>query len=178
MPVEAVTEIIRFIGEDPEREGLLETPKRVLKAFQEMTSGYRQDPKEILSKSFDVGSDEMVVLKGIRFNSLCEHHLLPFIGTAAVGYLPKKRVVGISKLARLVECYAKRLQIQERMTQQIANALMKHLDALGAGVVIKAHHSCIGCRGVRQPDTEMITSSMLGAMRDNEAARSELLSFL
>ena len=175
---DAVRRLIRVTGEDPDRDGLLETPRRVVAALRDMTSGYRDDPAQILSTTFQVSHDELVVLRGIRFSSLCEHHLLPFMGTAAVGYLPGGRVIGLSKLARLVHCFARRLQVQERMTEQIASALMEHADALGAGVVVRGHHCCMGCRGVRQPDSEMVTSCMLGVMRDRPAARAELLAMM
>jgi GTP cyclohydrolase I len=171
---EAVTTLLRFIGEEPERDGLRDTPSRVVKAWREMTSGYAEDPAEILSRTFDESSDEMVILRGISFYSTCEHHLLPFYGEAVVGYLPGK-VVGISKLARLVECFAKRLQVQERMTRQIADAVEKHLEARGVGVVLRAHHLCMGCRGVRQEETEMVTSSMLGTLRTDATSRAEFL---
>ena len=150
-PVEiddAIVTLLRWIGEDPDRDGLRETPTRVAKAWREMTSGYAEDPAEIRSRTFEESSDEMIVLRGIGFHSTCEHHLLPFYGEAAVGYLPGK-VVGISKLARLVDCFGRRLQIQERMTRQIAEAIEEHLDARGVGVIIRAHHLCMGCRGVR-----------------------------
>lgn len=171
----AIRDLLVGLGEDPDREGLTETPSRVVRAFREMTSGYSQDPAEILSTVFEVPHDEMVILRGIRFVSLCEHHLLPFIGTASVGYIPRGRVVGLSKLARLVECFARRLQVQERMTDQIAQALMTHLNPLGVGVIVQAQHSCMGCRGVKQPDAEMVTSSMVGAMRGEGGARGEFL---
>jgi GTP cyclohydrolase I len=171
---QAVTTILRFIGEEPERDGLLDTPARVVKAWREMTAGYREDPAEILSRTFEESSDELVILRGISFHSVCEHHLLPFIGTASVGYLPGK-VVGISKLARLVHCFARRLQIQERLTRQIADAVAAHLDARGVGVIVKAHHLCMGCRGVRQQETEMVTSAMLGTLRSDATSRSEFL---
>ena len=169
---EAVGTILRFIGEDTTRDGLIDTPSRVVRAWREMTAGYSEDPAEILARTFDESSDEMIVLRGITFHSLCEHHLLPFYGTASVGYLPG-RVVGISKLARLVHCFARRLQIQERMTRQIAEAIEQHLDARGTGVVIRAHHLCMGCRGVRQEETEMVTSSMLGTLRSDATSRAE-----
>lgn len=175
-PTDAVRRLLQFIGEDPEREGLLDTPKRVVKAYAEMTAGYSEDPAAILSTTFDDRCDEMVMLRGIDFVSLCEHHLLPFTGTAVVGYVPGDRVVGLSKLARLVECYARRLQVQERLTNQIAYALLDHLDARGVGVVIRAHHSCMGNRGVRKPGAEMVTSAMLGVLRDDTAARAEFLA--
>lgn len=171
---EAVATLLRFIGEEPERDGLRDTPARVVKAWREMTAGYAEDPAEILSRTFDESSDELVILRGISFYSTCEHHLLPFYGQAVVGYLPGK-VVGISKLARLVECFAKRLQVQERMTRQIADAVEKHLEARGVGVVLRAHHLCMGCRGVRQEETEMVTSAMLGTLRTDATSRAEFL---
>jgi GTP cyclohydrolase I len=171
---EAVATLLRFIGEEPERDGLRDTPARVVKAWREMTAGYAEDPEEILARTFDESSDELVILRGISFYSTCEHHLLPFYGQAVVGYLPGK-VVGISKLARLVECFAKRLQVQERMTRQIAEAVETHLEARGVGVVLRAHHLCMGCRGVRQEETEMVTSSMLGTLRTDATSRAEFL---
>lgn len=171
---DAVVTLLRWIGEDPSRDGLRDTPARVAKAWREMTSGYDDDPAEILARTFDESSDELIVLRNIAFHSTCEHHLLPFHGTATVGYLPGK-VVGISKLARLVECFARRLQIQERMTRQVAEAIEEHLGARGVGVIVRAHHLCMGCRGVRQPDTEMVTSAMLGTLRSDAKSRSEFL---
>ena len=171
---EAVATLLRFMGEEPERDGLRDTPARVVKAWREMTAGYAEDPAEILSRTFDESSDELVILRGISFYSTCEHHLLPFYGQAVVGYLPGK-VVGISKLARLVECFAKRLQVQERMTRQIAEAVEAHLEARGVGVVLRAHHLCMGCRGVRQEETEMVTSAMLGTLRTDATSRAEFL---
>jgi GTP cyclohydrolase I len=171
---EAVSTLLRFIGEDIDRDGLRDTPARVVKTWREMTSGYAEDPAEILSRTFEESSDEMIILRGISFYSTCEHHLLPFYGEAVVGYLPGK-VVGISKLARLVECFAKRLQIQERMTRQIAESIEKYLEARGVAVVLRAHHLCMGCRGVRQEETEMVTSSMLGTLRTDATSRSEFL---
>ncbi|HMA29877.1 MAG TPA: GTP cyclohydrolase I FolE [Thermoanaerobaculia bacterium] len=171
---DAVVALLRMIGEDPSRDGLLETPRRVVQALREMTGGYGEDPSEILSKTFEESSDELIVLRGIEFHSTCEHHLLPFYGTASVGYLPGK-VVGISKLARLVHCFARRLQIQERLTRQIADAVSEHLEARGTAVVVKAHHLCMGCRGVKLPGTEMITSAMLGTLREDAVTRGEFL---
>ena len=168
----AVETLLRVIGEDPHRDGLRDTPERVVKALLEMTSGYGESPAEILSTTFDERSDELIVLRGIDFYSTCEHHMLPFHGTAHVGYLPGK-VVGISKLARLVHCFARRLQIQERMTQQIAEAVETHLEARGTGVVVAAHHLCMGCRGVKSPASQLITSSMLGSLRSDPNTRSE-----
>lgn len=171
---EAVTALLRLVGEDPQRDGLLDTPRRVVKAFLEMTAGYDESPADILSRTFAEHSDELIVLRGIDFHSMCEHHLLPFQGVAHVGYLPGK-VVGISKLARLVHCFARRLQIQERMTQQIASAVETHLEARGVGVIVTAHHLCMGCRGVRLPNTELVTSAMLGTLRNSAETRSEFL---
>lgn len=174
----AVKALLRLIGEDPDREGLVDTPSRVVKALQEMTDGYGMDAAEILSRTFEDTCDEMVVVRGIEFTSLCEHHLLPFVGTAAVGYVPGDRIVGLSKLARLVDCYAHRLQVQERMTGQIADAINLHLHPQGVGVIVRARHSCMGCRGVRKPDAEMVTSSMLGVLRNKPAARAEFMAMV
>lgn len=171
---EAVGRLLRLIGEDPYRDGLRDTPRRVVKALREMTAGYEEAPADILSTTFAEHSDELIILRGIDFHSICEHHLLPFHGVAHVGYLPGK-VVGISKLARLVHCFARRLQIQERMTQQIAHAVETSLDARGVGVIVTAHHLCMGCRGVRLPATELVTSAMLGTLRNTPETRSEFL---
>jgi GTP cyclohydrolase I len=171
---DAVVTLLRSIGEDPARDGLLETPRRVVQALREMTGGYAEEPSDILSKTFEESSDELIVLRGIEFSSICEHHLLPFHGTVSVGYLPGD-VVGISKLARLVHCLARRLQIQERLTRQVADAVSEHLHARGAAVVVRAHHLCMGCRGVRLPGTELITSAMLGVLRDDAVTRAEFL---
>jgi GTP cyclohydrolase I len=171
---EAVETLLRLIGEDPDRDGLRDTPARVVKALREMTAGYGQSPADILATTFEEHSDELIILRGIDFYSTCEHHLLPFHGVAHVGYLPGK-VVGISKLARLVHCFARRLQIQERMTQQIARAVETHLEASGVGVVIAAHHLCMGCRGVKLPTSQLITSAMLGSLRSDAGTRSEFL---
>lgn len=175
---DAVTRLLEMIGEDPTRDGLRDTPKRVVKALREMTAGYGEDAAAILARSFDVHYDEMVVLRDIRFHSMCEHHMLPFDGYAHVGYIPREGgpVVGISKLARLVECFARRLQIQERLTQQIAGALMRHLEPLGVAVVIQARHACMGCRGVRNESALMETSSMHGKLREDAAARAEFFA--
>jgi len=175
----AVVTLLEHIGEDPGRNGLKETPRRVIKALLEMTKGYKADVATILGVTFDVTFDEMVVLTDIPFNSLCEHHMLPFTGTATVGYIPGPAggVVGISKLARLVEAHAQRLQIQERMTDDIAKDLNHYLYPKGVGVVIQAHHQCMSCRGVRLPNTTMITSALTGAMKDEPEARAEFLAF-
>lgn len=171
---EAVATLLRMIGEDPERNGLVDTPRRVVRALREVTVGYDEDPAEILSRTFEESSDELIVLRGIEFHSTCEHHLLPFYGVASVGYLPG-RVVGISKLARLVHCFARRLQIQERLTRQVAEAVSEHLLARGTAVVVRAHHLCMGCRGVKLPGTELVTSAMLGSLREDAATREEFL---
>jgi GTP cyclohydrolase I len=177
-PEDSVVRLLQYIGEKPERDGLKDTPSRVLRAYREMTTGYEMDPAAILARCFDVAHDEMVVLRGIRFTSLCEHHLLPFTGEAAVGYIPGEKIVGISKLARVVECFSKRLQVQERMTQQIAEAIQEALNPIGVGVVVRAHHACMGCRGVVQPEAEMLTSCMLGKMRERPEARAELMGLI
>lgn len=174
---ESVASLLRFVGEDPSRDGLVDTPSRVVRAWREMTAGYAEDPAEILGRTFEESCDEMVVLSGISFYSTCEHHMLPFYGHVSVGYLPGK-VVGISKLARLVNCFARRLQIQERLTREIADAIETHLDARGVAVVVRAHHLCMGCRGVRQPETDMITSAMRGVLRSDAVARSEFLRLI
>jgi GTP cyclohydrolase IA len=179
MGEDAVKTVLIMIGEDPTREGLLDTPKRVAKSWKELYAGYKQDPAEILSTVFKDGScDEMVILKDIEFTSMCEHHMLPFIGKAHVAYLPDGQVVGLSKLARLVDCFGKRLQIQEKMTQEIANAVDEHLKPKGVAVVIEAHHQCMSCRGVGKKNTTMITSSMLGAFREKLETRAEFLSLI
>lgn len=170
--------IIQWTGDDPERDGLIETPARMTRAFEEFFGGYTQDPVEILKKTFEEieGYDEMIVLRGIRFESHCEHHMAPIIGHAWVGYVPNGRVVGISKLARVVEVYAKRLQIQEKMTAQIANTINDVLQPQGVGVIIKASHHCMTTRGVHKPGSDLVTSRMLGCFRDNPLTRQEFLS--
>lgn len=170
--------IIRWAGDDPDRPGLLETPARAARAFDEYFSGYQQDPLSILNKTFDEtgGYEEMVVLRGISFESHCEHHLAPIIGQAWVAYVPSGRVVGLSKLARVVDAYAKRLQIQERMTSEIASAVQEVLQPQGVGVVIKAVHHCMSSRGVHKVGAEMVTSCMLGCFRDNALTRQEFLA--
>ena len=172
--------IILWAGDDPARDGLLETPARVARAFEEFFKGYNDDPEAILQKTFEEieGYDEMIVLRGIRFESHCEHHMAPIIGRAWVAYIPKGRVVGISKLARVVDAYAKRLQIQEKMTSQIANIIQQVLQPEGVGVVIKAEHHCMTTRGVHKHGTDMVTSRMLGAFRDNPMTRQEFLAMV
>lgn len=176
----AVRTLIEWAGDDPDREGVKGTPSRVARAFEEYFSGYGTDPVELLQRTFEEtdGYDEMVVLKDIRFESHCEHHLAPIIGKAHVAYLPQKRVVGISKLARLVEVYAKRLQIQEKMTAQIANTLDEVLQPKGVAVVIEAAHQCMTTRGVHKPGVSMVTSRMLGAFRTDPSTRREFLAII
>jgi GTP cyclohydrolase I len=177
---EAVRTLIRWAGDDPLREGLVQTPARVARAYMEFFSGYLSDPMEILATTFSEvdGYDEMVVLKDIRFESYCEHHMVPIIGRAHVAYLPDHRVVGISKLARLVDTYAKRLQIQEKMTVQIADALNTVLQPKGVGVILEAAHQCMSTRGVHKPGTSLVTSRMLGAFREDPSTRREFLAII
>lgn len=177
---EAVRTLIRWTGDDPTREGLIDTPSRVARAYEEFFEGYTVDPEEVLRRTFEEtdGYDEMVVLRDIRLESHCEHHMVPIIGKAHVAYLPGNRVVGISKLARIVEIYAKRLQIQEKLTAQIANTIQEVLHPRGVAVVIEAAHQCMTTRGVRKPGVTMVTSRMLGAFRDNPATRREFMALI
>jgi GTP cyclohydrolase I len=179
-PVElAVRDILLEIGEDPEREGLVRTPERMHRMWLELTCGYRVDPDRLINGAvFDVGYSEMVVIKGIPFYSLCEHHMLPFFGTAAVGYLPRGRVIGLSKIPRVVEMYARRLQVQERMTQQIADFLQERLNPYGVGVVIEAEHLCLAMRGVQKGGATMVTSGVLGTFRTTKETRDEFMAHL
>jgi GTP cyclohydrolase I len=176
----AVHTLLRWAGDDPSREGLLDTPKRVAKAFEDWFSGYDQDPEEYLKRTFEevAGYDDMVILKDIRFESHCEHHLAPIIGRAHVGYLPTNKVVGISKLARVVEAFARRLQVQEKMNAQIAHCIQKVLEPKGVAVVIEAAHQCMTTRGVHKTGVTMVTSSMLGAFRQNSDTRREFLNII
>jgi GTP cyclohydrolase I len=177
---EAVRTLIRWAGDDPEREGLVGTPDRVVRSYDEFFAGYDQDPEAILRTTFEEveGYDEMVLLKDIPFESHCEHHMVPIIGKAHVAYLPNKRVVGISKLARVVEAYAKRLQIQEKMTAQVANAINNVLSPKGVAVVVEGEHQCMTTRGVQKKGVSMVTSTMLGAFRDDASTRREFLAFI
>jgi GTP cyclohydrolase I len=172
--------IIRWAGDDPTRDGLKETPSRLARAYEEYFRGYAEDPEAILQKTFEEieGYDEMIVLRGIRFESHCEHHIAPIIGRAWVAYIPRGRVVGISKLARVVDAYAKRLQIQEKMTAQIANIIQDVLQPEGVAVVIKAEHQCMTTRGIHKPGTDLVTSRMLGSFRDNPITRQEFLAIV
>jgi len=176
----AVRTLLLWAGDDPDREGLRSTPARVVKAYEEFFSGYRDDPVEMLKRTFEEtdGYDEMVVLRDIHFTSHCEHHILPIIGRAHIGYLPDERVIGISKLARLVQTFARRLQIQEKMTAQIANTLDEVLQPKGVAIVIEATHQCMTTRGVKKSGVTMVTSRMLGAFRDNSKTRREFLSIV
>lgn len=171
----AARTLLEYVGEDPDREGLRDTPRRVLSALLELTRGYDDDPAEHLAVTFGEATyDEMVVVRGIEFTSLCEHHLLAFRGRAAVGYVPSGRVVGLSKLARVVRLYAERLQVQERLTAEVADALVEHLSPKGVGVLVEATHSCMSARGVRAPAT-MVTSALRGVLLERPEARAEFL---
>lgn len=170
--------LLASLGEDPARAGLLETPARVAKAWKQWTSGYAQDPAELL-KTFEDGAEEyneLIVVRGIPVYSHCEHHLAPFFGKATIGYLPNGKIVGLSKLTRLVDCFSKRLQVQERLTIQIANALMTHLEPKAVGVVIRCRHMCMESRGIRTPGEETVTSAMLGELQPNLGLRTEFLA--
>ena len=177
---QAVKTLIQYIGEDPEREGLIETPKRVIKSFNEFYAGYSQDPETFLSKTFEdiEGYDDIVLLKNINFESHCEHHMVPIIGKASIGYYPNKRVVGISKLARVLDVFAKRLQTQETMTAQIAESINRVLQPKGVAVVVDAGHQCMTTRGIHKTESSTITSRMLGAFRDNPETRSEFMNLI
>ena len=176
----AVRTLLRWIGEDPAREGLRGTPSRVVRAYEEWFGGYAIDPAELLQRTFSEigGYDEMVVLRDVRFESHCEHHMAPIVGRCHIGYLPARRVVGISKLARLVEVYAKRLQIQEKLTAEIANILNEVLEPKGVGVVVEAAHHCMTTRGIHKTGVMMVTSRMLGAFRDDLGTRREFLAVI
>ena len=177
---EAVRTLLRWSGDDPTREGLLDTPKRVVKAYGDWFSGYAIDPDEYLLRTFEEvgGYDEMIVLRDIDYESHCEHHMAPIIGKVHVGYLPKGRVVGISKLARVVEAYARRFQVQEKMTAQIASCIQRALDPAGVAVVVEGAHECMTTRGIHKRGVSMVTSKMLGAFRDDARTRAEFLQFI
>ena len=173
---EAVEKILRAVGENPEREGLLATPNRVARMYEELLAGYRQDPVALINNAvFDVEYDDMVIVRDIEFFSLCEHHMLPFMGRAHVAYIPQKKVLGLSKIPRIVDMFSQRLQVQERLTRQIADFLCETLDPLGAGVIIEALHLCSMMRGVKKHDARMTTTSMVGTFRSNAATRQEFL---
>ena len=177
---EAVRTLMRFAGDDPEREGLIDTPDRVVRAWGEWFSGYGSNPDEILSKTFESvgGYDEIVVLRGIRLESHCEHHLAPIVGTASIAYLPGDRVVCLSKLARVLDAYAKRLQVQERLTAQVADSIERVLNPRGVAVLIEASHMCTSTRGVNKPGSVMVTSCMRGLFRESATARAEVMQLL
>ena len=177
---DAVRTLLRWAGENPQREGLLDTPRRVVKAYRDWFSGYEEDPHDYLSRTFEevCGYDELIVLRDIEFESHCEHHMAPIIGKAHVGYLPIDKVVGISKLARVVDAYARRFQVQEKLTAQIANCIQESLQPLGVAVVIDASHECMTTRGVHKRGVSMVTSQMLGTFRDDARTRAEFLQFI
>jgi len=177
---EAIRTLIRFAGDDPEREGLLDTPKRVARAWREYCEGYAEDPAYHLSRRFSEvgGYNELVLLKDIPFQSHCEHHMAPIIGKAAIAYMPRDSVVGISKLARVLQAYSRRLQIQERLTAQVAQCIQDHLNPQGVAVVIEASHACMTARGVRTPGVGMVTSRLMGCFLDDERSRKEVLSLM
>jgi GTP cyclohydrolase I len=176
--IEALRTMIREIGEDPNREGLIDTPERIARMYGELFEGLHMDPVEVLAVGFEEGHDEMVILKDIPFYSMCEHHFLPFHGVAHVGYLPDGRIVGLSKLARAVEIFARRPQVQERLSSQIAECVEDVLGAKGVGVVVQAEHLCMTARGVRKPGSKMVTSAMRGKFRDEENTRQEFLQLI
>jgi GTP cyclohydrolase I len=178
--MQAVKTLIAWAGDNPNREGLIETPKRVVDAYKEFFEGYKMNPDEILSKTFEEveGYDEMVIIKNIRLESHCEHHIVPILGVAHVAYMPNKKVVGISKLARLVDVYAKRLQIQETLTAQIAETIQRVLDPLGVAVLIDASHQCMTTRGVHKPESSTVTKRMLGVFKTDENIRSEFMELI
>ena len=176
----AVRTLIQWAGDDPDREGLLETPKRVAKAYRELFGGYEADPREYLERTFEEvgGYDELVVLRDIRVVSFCEHHLLPFVGVAHVGYLPGARIIGLSKLARVVDLFARSLQVQERLTTQVAGWLVEHLAPQGVGVVLEAEHLCMSLRGVQKAGARTVTSALHGRLRDDPRTRQEFLELV
>jgi GTP cyclohydrolase I len=176
--IKAVHSILEAIGEDPEREGLLDTPRRVADMYEEIFAGIQTDPGDYLSVGFEERHKEMVVLRDIPFNSVCEHHLLPFVGKAHVGYIPAGRIVGLSKLARVVEGFARRPQLQERLTSQIADTIVEAINPTGVGVVIEAQHFCMVLRGVKKPGSTMVTSAMRGIFKTNPPTRAEFLQFI
>ena len=174
-----VRELLVELGEDPDREGLVKTPLRVAKSLSFLTRGYRQTPRKVINNAiFESGTNHMIILRNIEVYSMCEHHMLPFYGTCAIGYISRGKVLGVSKLARIVDCYARRLQIQERLTEQVAEAIMESVDAEGVGVVFKCKHLCMMMRGVEKQNSEMITSAMLGSFRSDEKVRQEFLSLI
>lgn len=176
--IEAVKKLIRYIGDDPNREGLLETPERVIKSYEEIFKGYSQDPKQILEKRFKTNSSEMVILSNIELYSTCEHHMLPFTGKCHIGYIPNGEVLGISKLARVMEVFSRRLQIQEELCYQIATSINDEIKPLGVGVVIDAQHMCMTCRGVQKQNSIMTSSTLLGLFRSDMNTRMEFFNLI
>lgn len=178
MAEQNIKEVLKYIGEDVNREGLLETPKRIRKAYDEVFSGYKQNPKDLMKTFKDGSCKEMVILKNCEFYSMCEHHMFPFFGHISIGYIPNGKVIGISKLARLVDCYAKRMQIQERLTSQIADTIMNELGALGVMVICEGVHFCMRSRGVKKQDASMVTSAVRGIFAEDSKTRQEFLSLV
>ena len=178
--LKAVRTLLAFTGDDPDREGLIETPDRVVRAYREFYAGYEEDPEEILSKTFEEveGYDEMVIVKNIRVESHCEHHMVPILGMGHIGYIPNKRVVGISKLARIIDVFGKRLQTQETMTAQVADTINKVLQPKGVGVIIDAAHQCMTTRGIHKTETSTVTSRMLGVFKENAITRTEFMNLI
>ncbi len=176
-PEQNIVRILEYLGEDANRDGLKETPARVVRSYQELYSGYKQDPKDVI-KCFEDPYDELVLLKDIQFSSVCEHHMLPFMGMAHIGYIPDGRIVGISKLARVLEIYSRRLQVQERLTVQVTDALDAYLKPKGSACIVEASHSCISCRGINKQQSKMVTSSLTGVFRHDARARTELLQLI
>jgi len=176
--IECVKKIIRYIGDDPEREGIAESPERIINSYEEIFRGYKQDPREILKKQFKSDARDLIVVSDIEIYSTCEHHMLPFVGKCHIGYLPNKTVIGVSKLARLMDVYARRLQIQEELTFQIADNLMKEIKSFGVAVVIEAQHLCMASRGVNKQHSVMKTTAMLGKFKDNPDLKNEFFRLL
>ncbi|MBI2464424.1 GTP cyclohydrolase I FolE [Candidatus Peregrinibacteria bacterium] len=177
-PLELIRSLLLFIGENPEREGLKKTPERVIRSYERLFSGYKKDPRDLLTVFDGENYDEMIVAKNIEFYSTCEHHMLPFFGEAHIGYIPLKKIIGLSKLPRMVDIYARRMQNQERLTSQIAQSLQKLLNPRGVGVVLEARHFCIMCRGVEKQRSQFITSSLLGSFKNDMNTRSEFLKLI
>lgn len=176
--IEAVRTLIQYIGDDPDREGLKDTPDRVIRSYEHLYKGYKSDPAEVLQRTFTSKTEEMVILSNIELYSTCEHHMLPFFGKCHIGYLPKGKVLGISKLARILEVYARRLQIQEELCHQVANAIYTELAPYGVGVVIEAQHMCMTSRGVEKQHSIMTSSALLGSFRENHSTRSEFFRLI